>query len=91
MSVVLAFMVKVAPFLLIPCAFFCGIQISLISDFGLMHTVRNIRLNPEDFATQYAWSIVAAGWASVASAFICILVAVVQALSWFLSLRTSHG
>lgn len=83
-GIVVSVLAKTAPLLVIPLGLLLGILISLISDFGLFHTVENIGLNPDVFAGQYGRGIVLAGWASVAVAFIVACAVVFESTrEWF--------
>lgn len=81
-SIFVSILVKVAPLLFIPLGLFVGTQISLITDFGLVHMVDNIKLNPDMFANQYAGSLVVCGWFSLAVTLIITIVAVREGLRW---------
>jgi hypothetical protein len=56
---------KIAPLAVVPLGFLVGTFVGLISDFGVVNTVTNIKNNPEMFAKQYAWVVVIGGWAAV--------------------------
>ena len=49
-----------------PLGLSLGKLAGIISNFGLMHTVDNIGINPDIFVKQYRWITVFNGWASVA-------------------------
>jgi len=75
-SCVRSFLGTVAPILFVPLGILIGLQISLVSDFGLAYTVDNIKLNPDMFSKQYARGIVLGGWVSIAIAIVIVLNAV---------------
>lgn len=56
----------IAPLLIIPLGLCLGTLVAIISDFGLWHTMDNIRLNPATFVKQYGWIAIFNGWFSVA-------------------------
>jgi hypothetical protein len=56
----------IAPLLIIPLGLSLGTLAAIISDFGLWHTMDNVRLNPDTFVKQYGWTTIFNGWASVA-------------------------
>lgn len=64
----------IAPVLVLPFGSSLGMQFGLLSDYGLQFTVRNIQLNSESFARQYAHPLVWQGWLSIAIALYIVLV-----------------